>query len=89
MMYSIENHDQKPGNIFSNYFHFSAIRQFISSYIHLLPSPFPFHPFPLIFGSCTHSNLSPFNLHSIHPLLAQEERQWSQGNKKMKAGREK
>lgn len=39
MMYSIENHDKKPSYIFINYFHFSAITQFISSYIHLLPSP--------------------------------------------------
>lgn len=89
MMYSTENHDKKPSNIFSNCIHFSVIPQFNSSYIHLWPSPFSFQPFPLIFSSRTHSNLSHFNLHSIRPLLAQEERQWSQGNKKMKARSEK
>lgn len=89
MMYSIENHNKKPSNIFFNHFHFSAITQFMFSYIHLVPSPFSFHPFPLIFSSHAHSNLFPFKLHSIHPLLAHEERRWSWGNKKMKAGSEK
>lgn len=84
-MFCIENHDKKPTNIFPNYIHFSAIPQFISSSFHLLPSPFSFHPFPLNLGSLTYSNLSPLSFHSIHPLLAQEERKWGQGNKKEKA----